>query len=227
MLFHDLETGEELKRIEHQGLVDHATFSHDGRRAAFSSGRAVRVWALPTGRQPGEQPSVVEIARFFGHTNGLSSVAISPDGFSLLTGSRDGTARLWDVRSGRELHAFAEHRDHVNCVAFLPDGRSALSGGDDDTVRLWDLETGVQRLCLRGPGNVQSVAVSPDGLLGLSGDEQGKVRLWDLKVGGAELWTFSGHTAIVEPGDFPAGWPAGGIVERRRDCLAVGPENGS
>jgi WD40 repeat protein len=76
---------------------------------------------------------------FKGHTEWVRRVAFSPDGRRALSAGADGTVRLWDVNTAKELHCFAKHRGYVWGVAFSPDGRSALSCGQDSTIRLWRL----------------------------------------------------------------------------------------
>jgi RNA polymerase sigma factor (TIGR02999 family) len=103
---------------------------------------------------------------------------------SALSGSPDGTIRLWDLATGKEIRRFAGHETMVLSVAFSPDGRHVLSGGCDTTVRLWDVQSGKQLGCFRGHrGNVESVAFSPDGCRALSGSADGTIRLWDLPAG--------------------------------------------
>lgn len=77
---------------------------------------------------------------FRGHRGPVVAVAFSPDGkLALSGGSDDGTMRLWDVETGRELVRYTGHAGRVWCVAFSPDGKLALSGGADTSIRLWEV----------------------------------------------------------------------------------------
>ncbi len=62
----------------------------------------------------------------------------------LASGANDNTARLWDVKTGREVSRFTGHTDGVDSVVFSPDGRFLASGANDNTLWLWDVETGSQ-----------------------------------------------------------------------------------
>ena len=72
----------------------------------------------------------------------VDAVAFSPDGKTVLTGSWDKTARLWDAATGAPVGEPLAHDDWVSSVAFSPDGRTILTGCYDRTARLWDRETG-------------------------------------------------------------------------------------
>jgi WD40 repeat protein len=74
-----------------------------------------------------------------GHDKRITSVALSPDGRRLVSGSDDKTIRVWDVQTGRELKRFTGHTDVVTCVALSPDGRWVLSASADTSIRLWNL----------------------------------------------------------------------------------------
>src|SRR5439155_527096 len=76
------------------------------------------------------------------HRGPVTAVAFGPDGRSAVTGSRDGTARLWELAAPPVRPALLRHAGHVRVVAFSPDGRTAVTGGDDGVARLWDAATG-------------------------------------------------------------------------------------
>ena len=85
-----------------------------------------------------------------GHDNPVTSVAFSPDGKTILTGSDDNTARVWDAASGQELLVLKGHDEWVRSVAFSPDGKTILTGSDDNTARVWDAARGQELLALKG-----------------------------------------------------------------------------
>src|SRR5262249_56743863 len=71
------------------------------------------------------------------HQDFVLAVAFSPDGRSLLTGSKDRTARLWHVADGILIGRHMIHENRINAVAFSPDGQMIATASDDCTARLW------------------------------------------------------------------------------------------
>ncbi|HXG49640.1 MAG TPA: WD40 repeat domain-containing protein, partial [Methylomirabilota bacterium] len=112
-------------------------------------------------------------------------VALSHDGRHVATGDWDGTVRLWDATTGRELKRLGPHRTEVVGVEFAPDVQTLASGSTYGDVILWDLKTFEPRATLRGQsGAIYSLAFSPDGhRLVTGGNWQHAVEVWDPAIG--------------------------------------------
>src|SRR5262249_10195824 len=105
-----------------------------------------------------------------------------PDGKTVLTGSGDKTARLWEAAAGRPLGKPLQHQGMVVAVAFSPDGKTVLTGSTDKMARLWEAATGQPLGApLQHQGSVRAVAFSPDGKTVLTGSEDKTARLWEVQ----------------------------------------------
>ncbi|HZQ31755.1 MAG TPA: TIR domain-containing protein [Mycobacterium sp.] len=117
-------------------------------------------------------------------TDDVLCVAFSPDGRRVISGSRDKSARIWDVETGRQIGPPLLHTDFVNSVAWSPDGRRVASGGSDRTLRIWDAQTGQPiGQPLKYPGGVDGVGFSPDGRRVVAASYDGTLRVWDVESG--------------------------------------------
>ena len=139
--------------------------------------------------------SAWEEASLEGHADPVLCIAVSADGGRALSGSMDGTVRLWDLGARQLLAVFEGHESTVSAVAFTADGRRAVSASWDRTLRVWDLASGQTHRTLSGHTEyVAGLALSPDGSHALSAGWDQTLRLWDL-VAGRETGVFAGHTS--------------------------------
>ena len=116
----------------------------------------MRIWDAETGKAIGQS--------WQEHSGGVNSVAFSPNGERVVSGSSDKTVRIWDAETGKAIgKPWQGHSGGVNSVAFSPDGKRVVSSSYDKTVRIWDAETGkaIGQLWQGHSGNVNSVAFSP------------------------------------------------------------------
>ncbi len=115
------------------------------------------------------------------HTDRVRSVAFSPDGITVASGSEDHTIRVWDARRGQCLKTLKGHSGRVLSVVFSPDGHLLASGSVDRTIRLWDSASGQCLWILQGHANrVRSFVFGSDGRILASGGDDGTIRLWDM-----------------------------------------------
>ncbi len=140
--------------------------------------------AVPTAArdQHGEPLPAGAIGRLgtknFRHQHTVRAIAVSPDGSRIATASWDGTFRVWNAATGRELRRFGQAGG--SAAAFSPDGKLVASGGMDKSLHVWDFESGKEVLSAGGMENsIMSLRFSPDSatLYSLSSPI---LRAWDL-----------------------------------------------
>ncbi len=195
----DVTTGNPLRQfVGHVGAIQSVDFSPDG-QTLVSGGCGlgdglnctqgeVILWNAYTGE---------ELRTLQGHQGTVRSVAFSPDGTRIISGSADGTVLLWNVTDGIQLQRYEGHTAAVEEVEFSPDGRRIASGSADGTTTLWDVASAT--LLRRYEGHdapVSGLAFSPDGVDIASGARNGTLLLWSANEGNI-LHRYEGHTASV------------------------------
>jgi WD40 repeat protein len=203
-------TGKKLMRLKgHAGPVSRVTFSPDGRTLAAAGGETVgthirgssryiageaKLWDVESGRA---------IVTFTGHTSKITSSAFTSDGNTLVTGSIDGTLKLWKVHPDQGLTLFEDTDCKVHGLALHPKG-SIIAGVVSSKggrlrsagVRVWDFQSGQEQTRFWGMHEVRSVTFSPDGKT--------------LAVGGNSAFG-SGYVDLYETGAF--GKPTSIVIE--------------
>lgn len=197
----------------HQHWVTSVAYSADGRRVVSrSADKAILIWDAETGkilqRASGTDPVAIsrdgarlasggnnhtnlcirrvaaprECVYCKGHTS--FSLAFSPNGLRLVSGSRDKTVRIWNVTSGECVLGPLEHNAEVRSVAFSSDGMRVVSGASDGTVSIWNATSGQVLQVLKGhTESVGSVAFSLDDECVVSGSSDKTMRVWDVTSG--------------------------------------------
>ncbi|MEO1050244.1 MAG: caspase family protein [Bacteroidota bacterium] len=119
-----------------------------------------------------------------GHYESIKGLAFSADGRFLLTGSRDKTAKLWDIETGWEIRTFIGHTSTINHIALTPDQKYFLTSNADYTAKLWDIASGDVVRTLAGHDDLlTTVDISPDGKLAVTAGFNTYAKIWDLPTG--------------------------------------------
>jgi WD40 repeat protein len=155
-----------------------------------------------------------------GHTDAIGSVAFSPDGRRVVTGSDDYTARVWDLAAPAPTPILLSgHQGPIRSAAFSPDGRQVVTGSQDGTARVWDVSTTPPQFVVleghRGP--ITSVAFSRDGRRVVTGSDDYTARIWDLATPAPTSILLAGHQGPIRSVAFS---PDGRVVTGSIDGTA-------
>ncbi len=139
-----------------------------------------------------------DCAKRWSHARSIQSLAISPDGRILASGSGDKTIKLWELPTGTLRKTLNGHVEGINALAISPNSGILSSGGFDKFMILWDLTSGEVHKSLAGHTNwTEALAISPDSRILASGSEDKTIKLWELPAGTLRQ-TLTGHTMAVD-----------------------------
>jgi WD40 repeat protein len=182
------------------GWVRSMAFSPAGPLLAIGDEGGAQLWNTVTG-----QASLLQAA-----SSGIAAVAFSPGGKLLATGDGDGTVRLWNPATGRQVGpSIGLGSEGMVDLAFSPHGMILATAVQDGSARLWDVAGGRAVALPFGGAAVQgvfSLAFSPDGAMLATGDYDGTVRLWSLATGRQVMPAIRAAVPFAVSGD-----PAGGV----------------
>jgi hypothetical protein len=152
----------------------------------------IKLWNLETGKR---QAAIVA------HNSSVLSLAFSPDGQSLASGSKSGIIKLWHLSNVNEPLYIIDHAhlSDVLSLAISPDNQTLVSSGADRTIKLWNLANGEKKpphILYGHAGRVWCVAISPDNTKIASASADYTIKIWDLHTG-EQLNTLTGHLGEV------------------------------
>jgi COMPASS component SWD3 len=156
--------------------------------ASASDDKSILLWSPLSSDFP------ISPSPLLGHSNYVYSLAFSPKGNMLVSGSYDEAVFLWDVRAGRVMRKLPAHSDPVRGVDFLRDGTMVCSCSSDGLIRIWDASTGqcLKTLVDEDRKSVSSVRFTPNGRFLLAWTLDNCVRLWRYSEGTC-VKTYQGH----------------------------------
>ena len=209
----DVLTGHELTTLQFSRGIEQLTFSPDGETVAFGSWGEIHLWNTETGDElniPLTDWTRVDWEADINNIPHVNTLAFSPDGMTLVSGTDQGGIQTWNAETGEALAVIAKPMEHENlgyisALRFSPDG-TLLAAGVHSQIRLWEVDTGNTLLSFstehkRGNMKFQSYpepfVFSQDGTTLVNGLAHGAIQLWDVTTGD-QISVLDEHTQKVE-----------------------------
>ncbi|KAI8475516.1 MAG: WD40 repeat-like protein [Monoraphidium minutum] len=194
-----------LIRGHKNAILQLAWFPSGEHIVTASADKSVRCWDADSGMQ---------VKRLSEHTGVVNSVCPMHRGPGLfVSGSDDGSVKLWDLRSKRSSHTFAG-KFPVTAVAFSEAGDQVYSGGIDNQVHIWELRKGVVSTSMAGhTDSITGMSLSPDGNFLLTNAMDNTLRVWDVRPYAPPdrcAKVFAGHQHTFERLLLRCTWSPGG-----------------
>jgi WD domain, G-beta repeat len=193
-LAHAAKTAEEeTKREASEANVGLARYSHEAGNDALALAHLAKALRLNSGNHGAAAFMAVLLTQTswplpvvgpMRHDSAIISAQFSPDGQRAVTASGDGSARVWDTASGKQIGEAMKHGDWVHSAQFSPDGQRVVTASWDNTARVWDAASGNEiGKPMKHDNLVNSAQFSPDGRRVVTASIDGTVRLWDAATG--------------------------------------------
>ena len=187
----DVKTGRSRAVPTLDGLKYAAAIEASGKRIAIGGATPLVIQA----------PDGSARLRLRGHRGYVNALAFSPDSKHLLTGSDDGTARVWNARSGALERTLRGHEGTVRSVSYSDDGQRIATAGSDGTVRVWPADGGDAVILVGHEGPVNTARFDGHGDRLVSAGDDGTIRVWDT-AGGDALLVLYQHEGSATGADF-------------------------
>ncbi|KAF9052685.1 WD40-repeat-containing domain protein [Panaeolus papilionaceus] len=162
-----------IARTGESGQVNRLAISHDKRLLAAAIHKKICIYDIASA-------SSDPVMTFDGHTNNVTSIAFNSEGKWLVSGSEDGTIRIWDLRAGNTVHRTYENGAPVNDVCIHPNQGELISCDQAGSIKQWDLTDNVcsHELTPAGDIPIRSITLASDGTCLVAGNNQGTCYVW-------------------------------------------------
>ncbi len=175
--------------LSHEGWLNSARFSADGKKVVTASGdNTAQIWEVATGKR---------LAILQGHEDSVRYAEFSLDGQMVVTASRDNTVKIWKVTG--ELLETLHHNDFVNHAQFSSDNQKIITTSEDRTAKIWTV-TGKLLATLQHNGAVIWIKFDRDEQKVVTASHDHTAKIWEVVTG--KLLATLNHASIVNSAEF-------------------------